>query len=520
MLGKTPELEKQQIKALKLTWYTHIANRDKASASNILVNLAAKTINLLIYSNIQSLIRTWIDKEWGYRNILHDQSPYSLTQAIANIIVQNNTTSGDTLFLQTAVERIAHIISCIIADNMAALIPSPAFIGLEKIISHLQHNDSNEAKELHALIKKVMVIDTDILRKIESESTTQQLESALDSLEQLYHAKKAEGVRIKAEFPPAIVAQLFEYKARTAYGEELNPQYNTDYKVMLAHAWELKALYKDTHYIFIHGQKLEHWIYLKLAKMLSKKFNPERDLSLFNLLKLGPSDPNKKSASSYITEELNDRSEEYMGRFLAVDGFLFNTLPGESASYFCQNNINVWNGSLKENLEQFMQDNFKLTPEQYSKGVEQAEIFSKEISQLSHTGNLIVMCIPKNQVSERIYESHPYGKACQENKLENDLISGSNIHKKRLENLQNDDAGIDSNPVCSWVRRNYGSESVAQYRVLPNNFDPEQGDRVFILSPLSQLTRNYFKEKLQLIADDIHDGSADKEIEASKRNRI
>lgn len=505
MLHGSRAQEKEQIKAWKLTWYTHVVNRDKASASQALVNLAAKTINLLTNSDIQPLLFEWIKRVWSPSNDNKTNSPppspLHLGQAVAEIMIKNHIASQDSIFIRNAIERIAYVISCIIADNMVSSVSSQAFYVLDEIIPHLQANDTRKAQEINNLIKENMVIDKNILSQVEREFSPQQLEFALNTLGQLHHAKKAELIRVKATLPQTILGHLFRYKTRNFFGEEFDFQYRTDYKIMLAHAWELKEFYKDSHYVFIHGQKQELWIYLKFAKILLKTFFPEKDLSLFNLLKLGNSVSERKSATDFIRERIDERSEDIMRQVLSADGYLFHHQSGESASDFCQKNNNVWSGSLKPFLELFIQDNLQLNTQQYAKTVEHVALLAKEIIQFSDTGNLMVMCIPKDKASDRFYEAHPFGEPCQHNDTKDNLNATSNVHKKRLDDLQNDEYNKDS--ICDWVRRTYRGLSVAQYRIVINNLDPQEGDRVFILSPLSQYSRNSFKEKLQLLAEQL-----------------
>jgi hypothetical protein len=500
--------EKQQIKAWKLTWYTHVVNSDKASsASELLINLASKTINLLIDSEIQALLLTWIELEWSRRNYKRNNgythSPLNLGHALANIIIKNHTSTDDSVFLRKAIERLAYVMSCIIGDHMTSSISYSAFSTLDEIIPHLRKNDSEAAQKINDLIKERIVIDKNLLIRIESESTPLQLETALGAMEQLHNSKKAELIRVKSTIPKSIVENLFEYKNRNHFGENVNPQFKTDYKIMLAHAWEIKRLYKDSHYVFIHGQRQKYWVYLKFAKILLKTFNPEKTLSLFNILKLGFDLSQRKSATDLVNKRIHERDQSWMKVVLSVDGYFFHTQKGESASYFCQANGNVWDGSLKSHLESFIKDNLQLNPERFTATLEQLEILSNEISQLSDTGNLIVICVPKEKASDSVFEAHPGGEPCRCSDPKDNLNELSNVNKKRLEHLQNDDCEEESTTACTWMKRNYGSSSIAQYRILPNNLDPQQGDRVFMLSPLSQLTRNGFKARLQVLADQI-----------------
>lgn len=507
MLKSSVLSEKERIKAWHLTWYTHVKDSDRADASQKVLSYLEKIITRLkvtelkaesslnMHIKIQSLFVSWVQDEWERASYLPKkcpESPFSQGLKLAKKLIKHDDNKNDSIFVRGMLDKIAFIMACVIVENLMDSVSSPAIGYLADVLDKINSHNNRWMQDFQKIIDCI-AFDKNQLIDVEASSNKEQLDAALIAVEQLYHAKKAELGRILSILKPETIKLLNQNKSMTnQWGDKLNPFFKMDYKIMLGHALELKEFYKETHYVFIHGQRQKLWIYLKFAKFLHEKCFPEKGLSLFKILKLGGEQGQGKSATTYCQESFRDDDISIMQKLLSVDGYLFNTNPGESASYFCQMNNNVWKDDLKPLLGSFIDNNLHLDLKRYADIVEQVDKISEEFSMLSDTGNLVVLCIPKNKSHDRFYEAHPGGEACAKN---------SNFHQQRLEHLQNDHQ-VES---CAWMKRMYDVSAVSQYRIVVNNMNPAEGDRIFMLSPISQISRNYYKAQLRLLTQQLYE---------------
>ncbi len=333
------------------------------------------------------------------------------------------------------------------------------------------------------------------------------LESAIKFINNFAESGDKELKRMLNRLPDNIVEQLSSCSMVTRYGEKIKPYYKKSYKIMLAHALEYKNLYSPTHYVFTHAQALVMWVYVKFVKILIKHFQPNRNLSLFSFLRFSERLTSNRSPQDYIKlREVDDRDSKFRDEILAADGYLLNLDVGESAGYFCQRNDNILghpNKFFNKKLREFMENDLNLEPETYKEHLDTVYKYANEFSQLSDTGNLFVICVPKDQVAKCVYESEPASVPCHHNDSES-VIPNTNIHAARLQLLQNDNYKKED-AVCSWREKTSSdAKPVAQYRIFPQRLKHENGARVFTLSPVCKIARQDYKRKLNELADEIY----------------
>lgn len=239
-----------------------------------------------------------------------------------------------------------------------------------------------------------------------------------------------------------------------------NPQKAAWGKVMIARALEIKSIFSQTHYTFTHAQSTQWFVISILAKELLKRQKPYKDFRSMKYLRdmvsfekgkaigdklekivdsfkrkfprlgnwvvntsfgksinRGIQKRKKKpeTLQEFIKKQFffNDEQGEQRIKLLSVSGYLLDTSPLESALHFLVNNNNILNdkSAISKVINIMMKEAFSNFEEKilYAYG----DQITQAIPNGNYPcGNLFVVCIPKERVSEIAYRAHPYGKPC------------------------------------------------------------------------------------------------------------
>ncbi len=185
-------------------------------------------------------------------------------------------------------------------------------------------------------------------------------------------------------------------------------KYNKHALIVLAQALEMQSVYKDTHYVFFHGQPSNCTYLPRLLKALEKAKNPDADLSRFEMLR-----PFAGSAKGFTDYSENsgqlmlglDATKEGSQDLLSVNAS-FDITPYESATHFLVEN--------KPSRRKIDTSTLAAMKEAYPKASD-AQLMSclEKIKsanpQNAPCGNLFLVCVPKDQPQPVFYRSEPYG---------------------------------------------------------------------------------------------------------------
>ncbi|HEV2601147.1 MAG TPA: ankyrin repeat domain-containing protein [Candidatus Babeliales bacterium] len=199
---------------------------------------------------------------------------------------------------------------------------------------------------------------------------------------------------------------------RKTWKDELRKYGNTIIQQIL----ENEERYRDTHFVFYHGQRQENRIIIELLRNLYNSGHSENPLrSDFEFLRFWKEGSDYKDVNSYLDSfgipnpfsvarmALNDLKPEIRTVLLSVNAVLFGN--------FDQSGSCTWNYFLKNfNIDDFVESALK---EIFT----QVNIDHKFITDLSdivkrfptRTGDLVQIFIPKNMVNEYAYLSEIYG---------------------------------------------------------------------------------------------------------------
>lgn len=259
-----------------------------------------------------------------------------------------------------------------------------------------------------------------------------------------------------------------------------------DAKVIMGRVFELKEHYKNTHYVFTHGQSVSNSVINECMYQLLKTFN----LDLHNKLSMPFRLPWTVNSTENVEQffkkyPYNEGAGETTGELLCVDSYMWSTRWGESALAFGLWDMNV---QILENNEMgvkifgnifnyFLKDNFLC--ETLSKKAATIAAEKKEI--ISTVGVLWAICIPKANVQDPaknfVYRSHAAGVRCQCHPAHEDI--------EVLERTQRNEI-----VRCS-------DNQHPQYRILTSRLVQEPEVRAFPVNALKKKDNKQFSQKIK-----------------------
>lgn len=368
----------------------------------------------------------------------------------------------------------------------------------------------------------------------DSPDTEEDLFSALgtaklheEKIKEIRQARKANldqeltRLRTKGILTPEVEARLNQGIDQHAYHCE-STRRNT-VLVSCGQALELKAVYKDTHYVFFHAQQSDFLITNYLMKELAKFFYSYKNLKLFKYLRnpdsegfvdpMSPEDLVKQESflNEFIEANIDipsaphalDHSELLRKKLLSVDlcDIGVNTRSGESSIEFLTSNRSVMTAHAskiaeinKAIVEEFIPRELKrhLPPSVLNTFISKINSLTSKIPGLK-CGNLYVICIPKkivkNPETNIVYRAHPYGHLCKCHAKESQIPI--------LNKLQNNDT---TGALCH-------DRSIPQGRILTEHLIPEKGVLSFLVTPLEKAKRKATKVEIRtyikILADEI-----------------
>ena len=261
-------------------------------------------------------------------------------------------------------------------------------------------------------------------------------------------------------------------------------QAKTELQVILARALEIKRHYRESHYIFTHGQGHQWAIVAEVISQLMQKIHPSNDSSLFSYLRI----PSEKriSVAEYIRQNpiINDDFDATRKQLLSCDAYFWRHAICESALFFLSQKDNI-----KRDITDVISELVRPFLSYWQWGT-RTEIATK-INAIAtkrqgdcRVGNLFLICIPKktlqNTSTNIVYRGKPF---CVP------IKAHSHVEEiKILDNLQDDESFL--NVLASNI------EPLPQYRMLIEQLRPEDGVRSFSISALSEKTLQQYKNEI------------------------
>lgn len=258
------------------------------------------------------------------------------------------------------------------------------------------------------------------------------------------------------------------------------------YRKLLHRAEEIKNIYKDTHYVFIHAQSSK---FTPLYYFINYEFKQELSHNKFFKLLRAPSVYSEESIQNLIQKAQNGNDHDIQVRkiMISADAYYGNKSPGESAQYYLSNNASV------HDCIDILINNLFLDNPALKKKYNRFSLRNK-FYQLNNNleekscGNLWVICIPKQLIKDQpnkyVYQSHAYGKLCTCHAPKEIQI---------LENLQ--DNLYDKNLACE-----YGH--IPQYRIIIPELSSEKQIYSFFLTSYDKQYREAIKRHVKQIMND------------------
>lgn len=290
------------------------------------------------------------------------------------------------------------------------------------------------------------------------------------------------------------------------HGIMMNDSNKNAIKKIALQAAEVRNLYKDTHYVFHHGQSTNNWIATSfLIKDLVNAFHPEKDTRGFKFLRTPAYLDAPGTKTTVIpTPEIDDNDVATGNLVLSSTAYLFDDEPGESALYYLASNKNVAErnngiGIVKTVYEQIIKKFAPTCPPHIaSKYADEILNEQKQLSIHADCGQLFTICIPKSVVEKKkdtiVYRSHSGGKKCTCHNPVKD--------KEALTKLQNNI--IDADVRCdnkNFVYHTKSAYPISQYRIQIKNLAPEDGTMIFRHTPFDKKVLKVFKDKVHKIVE-------------------
>lgn len=251
--------------------------------------------------------------------------------------------------------------------------------------------------------------------------------------------------------------------------------------VLMAQALEIKNVFGDTHYVFLHGQPSSCAYLPYLLKEVAKRQNTESDFTQFEVLR--PLTKQEGTIQDY--SESNgflpiDLSPKACEQLLSVDASLFSGETYESALHFVTQNTHSRRELESVAVEALHSAFPKATDEQLKACVREVR---QNMPKESPCGNLFVACIPKNQASTVFYRSHPYGLPCKCKCFEKEDPIKALQQGKRIK--------------CGNPQR------TPQYRLFMPEIQPGKNQHIYMLTPQGESNRQSLEKSTSRAVDNL-----------------
>ncbi len=258
---------------------------------------------------------------------------------------------------------------------------------------------------------------------------------------------------------------------------------------VLGRVLELKNYYRDSHYVFTHGQAAAISMVNTINKECVRRFTPNLYHSLKTYFRLPHTIVYSANAKSFITDYKAANNPSFIDdgyhsdKIMSVDAQFWNENGAESALYFFKAGTNISFNS-KEALEKIFKSNFAnyIASESVCKMLaEKAASLALDKAKDTKIGVLYAICIPKSVVKDDnkdlAYHCHPYGRVCDCFPYKNKITL--------LEEMQKD------------VEIKCKNGMRTQYRILTARLTEEKGVRSFQVDCLPKATKRKYEERVK-----------------------
>lgn len=269
---------------------------------------------------------------------------------------------------------------------------------------------------------------------------------------------------------------------------------NLEKYMVMGRVLELKKYYKNTHYVFTHGQAPEISIVNEFLKTCIRIITPDQYHPYRPAFRLPNTITYFKNVNAFI-KTYNATSPSFKDdgihshEIISVDAQFTNQAALESALYFFSKAHNIGYTASSGKLKNIFKLNFlNFLPvesicEELAIKAEQIAIKRKQETKV---GVLYAICIPKsvvqNEETNIAYASHAFGVACT------CAVNANRI--KKLEEMQQDIV-----TTC-----NGGN---TQYRILTPRLMEEKEARCFAVTPLSKIKKNDYKNQIEKVVTEL-----------------
>ncbi len=290
-----------------------------------------------------------------------------------------------------------------------------------------------------------------------------------------------------------ILTKETEAKLDHAISTMDNP-HKTELKIMIAQALEIQKIYQETHHVFIHAQDSGWLLFPDLVKELTKIHHPEQDLHQFKFLRM-PDLHRSWDITHYCKNHfVHDHDTATRTDLISADGHFFHNTYGESSLYFLSCNRSMETSSLLT-FQNVIQHFYPKIP------LEDTENYARKMMQettttAAKTGNLFVICIPKEKSASIQYRAHSYGVPCTCHP------DSESLHI--LESLQKQEA-LPLDTQCENLRL----DPCPQFRLFAPELKKENGVKIYMIPP-DRLQRKAFKQNIKKIISEISQSSSKK----------
>jgi len=277
---------------------------------------------------------------------------------------------------------------------------------------------------------------------------------------------------------------------------------NKQLLAVLGRALELRNVYRQTHYVFTHGQASEISIANLVMKETIRTFTPGLDQPLNIPFRLPHTITYSENANDFISKfnanssSFNDDAN-HSEKMISVDAQFWNNQCLESAIDFFSKgiNINLYPGSvLHTGPEKTLLKIFKSIFLNYLPNHSVCNVLANKAVKIAlqrktetQVGVLYTICIPKEIVNDDkknfAYPCHPFGKTCNCFPLTHRVTL--------LEEMQQ-----DKRLFCS-------RGPLTQYRLLTSRLIEEKNVRAFAVHPLSKVKQQEYLNQVKDLVQEL-----------------
>lgn len=377
-------------------------------------------------------------------------------------------------YLSLSFDEIFRALRYAVYYNATSFLHSFDFGVEEKLVAMQSHfskvNIKNDVK-LES-IKQFLVEILDLIQKLKVPSSEKE---CIDEIQELHGRWK--GLKANWQTNPTreierIYSEMTPFQYRTiSYMRYVRS--NEQHKIMLAHAFEIKSMLKNTHFVFIHGQQPMSWVHNTLFKEIKKLEGV--DHCMYHYLRYGMEA--NWTAFKYVDYGRVLDSTFYK-QLISADAYFLHAEYGESTAELVNRKKNVRMYATEEALWEYLSG--AVSEKQFKSISSEIRQLEKEVEEASSCGNMYAIAIPIREAKKMFYSSHSFGIPCDEMSPEELRFKLSAFQREKQ--------------VRELYRKCHRQD---QFRIAAGHLNPND-HRIFLLSATEN--RKEFKQKIRLIA--------------------